>query len=412
MRITYLHQYFNTINMPGGTRSYEMSRRLVAMGHEVNLITSWREDDGRKSWFTTEESGVQVHWLPVKYSNSMSYRERVKAFFQFALGSSVRAASIPADLVFATSTPLTIAIPAVYAAWRQGSIPMVFEVRDLWPELPIAIGAIKSPISKFFAKSLESFAYSQSQSIIALSPGMRDGVVSSGYPSDKVHVIPNSADLGRFFPDQAARSRFRRKYGVPEDKILIVYAGTIGRINGVDYLVRLAERLKGNSKAYFLIVGEGQQEDYILKLAKETNCLNHNLSILPPLPKSEIPDVLAAADIATSLFLPIPEMESNSANKFFDGLASGCCMAINYGGWQADLLSSHAAGLQLSRNIEEATNQLENLLANPGWILGSAHRARKLAEKMFSRDQLAQNLEQVLVSTYERSKAKLGLTLS
>jgi glycosyltransferase involved in cell wall biosynthesis len=411
MRITYLHQYFNTINMSGGTRSYEMSRRLVAMGHEVNLITSWREDDGRKDWFTTEESGVQVHWLPVEYSNNMSYKERVQAFLRFALGSLARAASVPADLVFATSTPLTIAIPAVYAA-RCQSIPMVFEVRDLWPELPIAIGAIKSPIAKFLAKSLEGFAYSQSQSIIALSPGMRDGVVSSGYPSDKVYVIPNGADLDRLFPDQVARSRFRRKYGIAEDKILIVYTGTFGRINGVDYLVRLAERLKGNAKAYFLMVGEGQQRNYVLDLANETNCLGCNVSILPPLPKSEIPDVLAAADIATSLFLPIPEMESNSANKFFDGLAAGCCMAINYGGWQADLLSSHGAGLQLSRNIEEASNQLKDLLNNPDWIVDSGYRARKLAEKMFSRDQLAQKLEQVLASTYERSRTNPGLILS
>lgn len=394
--------------MSGGTRSYEMSRRLVAMGHEVNLITSWREDDDRKDWFTTEESGVQVHWLPVEYSNSMSYTERIQAFLRFALGSSARAASIPADLVFATSTPLTIAIPAVYAA-RCQSIPMVFEVRDLWPELPIAIGAIKSPVVRFLAKSLESFAYSQSQSIITLSPGMRDGVVSSGYPSDKVYVIPNSADLDRFFPNQVARSRFRKKYGIAEDKVLIVYTGTFGRINGVDYLVRLAERLKDNSKAYFLMVGDGQQKSYILKLANETNCLNCNLSILPPLPKSDISDVLAAADIATSLFLPISEMESNSANKFFDGLASGCCMVINYGGWQADLLSSHGVGFQLSRNIEEAGDQLKDLLDNPDWIIDSGRRARRLAEKMFSRDKLAQNLEQVLSSTYERSKIDLTL---
>jgi glycosyltransferase involved in cell wall biosynthesis len=241
---------------------------------------------------------------------------------------------------------------------------------------------------------------------------MRDGVVSSGYPSDKVYVIPNGADLDRLFPDQVARSRFRRKYGIAEDKILIVYTGTFGRINGVDYLVRLAERLKGNAKAYFLMVGEGQQRNYVLDLANETNCLGRNLFILPPLQKSEIPDVLAAADIATSLFLPIPEMESNSANTFFDGLAAGCCMAINYGGWQADLLSSHGAGLQLSRNIEEASNQLKDLLNNPDWIVDSGYRARKLAEKMFSRDQLAQKLEQVLASTYERSRTKVGLILS
>jgi hypothetical protein len=66
MRITYLHQYFNTPDMSGGTRSYEMARRLVTKGHEVNMITSWREDDGRKGWFQTE--GLQCIGMPVPYS--------------------------------------------------------------------------------------------------------------------------------------------------------------------------------------------------------------------------------------------------------------------------------------------------------------------------------------------------------
>jgi thioesterase domain-containing protein len=110
MKITYLHQYFNTPSMSGGTRSYEMAKRLVAKGHEVNMITSWREDDGRKGWFETEEAGIRVHWLPVPYSNKMGFRERINAFIRFAFGAARKAASLPADLVFATSTPLTIAL--------------------------------------------------------------------------------------------------------------------------------------------------------------------------------------------------------------------------------------------------------------------------------------------------------------
>ena len=178
MRITYLHQYFNTPEMSGGTRSYEMARRLVAMGHEVNMITSWREDDGRKGWFETAEAGIKVHWLPVPYSNKMGFKERISAFFRFAWGAARKAASLPADVVFATSTPLTIALPGVYAARRQKA-PMVFEVRDLWPELPIAIGALKNPFLQFMARQLELFAYRNSKAIVALSPGMRDGVESA-----------------------------------------------------------------------------------------------------------------------------------------------------------------------------------------------------------------------------------------
>ena len=130
MKITYFHQYFVTPDMPGGTRSYEFARRLVDMGHEVNMITTWREPDHRKHWFETEESGIRVHWLPLPYSNYMSYGERIKSFMIYAWCSAQKAASLETDIVFATSTPLTIALPAIYTA-RKKKVPMVFEVRDL-----------------------------------------------------------------------------------------------------------------------------------------------------------------------------------------------------------------------------------------------------------------------------------------
>src|SRR5690625_3260213 len=155
MKIIYLHQYFNTPEMSGGTRSYEMARRLVTAGHEVHMITSWRDPDrADENWFETVEAGVNVHWLPVPYSNHMSYGERIKAFSRFAHQAGTKAKELQGDVIFATSTPLTIAIPAISAS-KKHKVPMVFEVRDLWPELPIAIGALNNPILKWAAKRLE-----------------------------------------------------------------------------------------------------------------------------------------------------------------------------------------------------------------------------------------------------------------
>ena len=119
MKITYLHQYFVTNDMSGGTRSYEFARRLVSMGHEVDMITTWREPDSRKSWFVTQEDGIKVHWLPLQYSNHMSYFKRIKAFIKFAWYSAHRAAYLESDIVLATSTPLTVAFPAVYASKKK-----------------------------------------------------------------------------------------------------------------------------------------------------------------------------------------------------------------------------------------------------------------------------------------------------
>lgn len=139
MRIIYLHQYFNTPAMSGSTRSFEVAKRLVAKGHKVSVVTSVRSEGGAVQWSVTNEAGVEVHWLPVPYSNHMSYRGRIKAFLRFAYESARRAASISGDLVFATSTPLTIAIPGVFAAKRL-TVPMVLRCETFGPRSQLRSG--------------------------------------------------------------------------------------------------------------------------------------------------------------------------------------------------------------------------------------------------------------------------------
>src|SRR5690554_1952766 len=169
--------------MSGGTRSYEMARRMVAAGHEVYMVTSYREQDAnRKGWFLTEEAGINVHWYPVPCSNHMGFVQRIKAFIAFALAARKKSVELDGDIIFATSTPLTIALPAVPAS-RKKKIPMVFEVRDLWPEMPIAVGALKNPLLRFAAHRLEHWAYHNAEAVVALSPGMKEGVLRTGYPA-------------------------------------------------------------------------------------------------------------------------------------------------------------------------------------------------------------------------------------
>ena len=397
MRITYLHQYFNTPSMFGGTRSFEMARRLVAMGHEVNMITSWRAADGRSEWFTTEESGIRVHWLPVPYSNHMSYADRMKAFFRFAVLSARRAASIDSDLVFATSTPLTIALPAVYAARKQRK-PMVFEVRDLWPELPIAMGAIKNPLAKAAAKMLERWAYRNSQAVVALSPGMRDGVVNAGYAADRVAVIPNSSDTGMFEIEASERRRIRDARPWLGDRPLLLYPGTFGKINGVDYLVDIARRLKDSAPdVRILLVGDGSEKTAVTEKARNAEVLGVNLFIEDPLPKKEMPALFCAADVVCSLFLDMPEMRANSANKFFDTLAASKPCLLNYGGWQAELVRASGAGLVTwQMSVEAAADELVRHLQDKAWLAKAGEKAKQLAGAFFDRDDLARQLNSVL----------------
>lgn len=396
MKIIYLHQYFNTPEMSGGTRSYEMAKRLAEKGHEVHIITSWRECDGKSTWFTTKTNGFNVHWLPVAYSNKMSFLQRIKAFSHFALKAGKKAQEIGGDIVFATSTPLTISIPAI-ATSKKLKIPMVFEVRDLWPELPIAIGALKNPFLKFLAKQLELFSYKHSKHIIALSPGMAKGIVKTGYPNEKVTMIPNSADLDIFKSDISGDNEFKTSYPELMNCQFVLYAGTLGVINGVGYLVDVAHKAKLlDPSIKFVVFGRGAEFEKIIKKAKKLKVLNNNFFIYPSISKYELSSAFNFASLSSSLFIDLKEMESNSANKFFDGLASGTPVLINYGGWHESLLHTNNAGFKLSRDVDASALSIINILKKPIALNKMGRNARNLAEKEFSRDLLALKLEKIL----------------
>jgi glycosyltransferase involved in cell wall biosynthesis len=408
MRVIYLHQYFNTPEMSGGTRSYEMGRRMGAAGHEVHMVTSYRESSAsEKGWFQTEEAGIHVHWYPVPYSNRMSFMQRLKAFFAFALAARKKAVELDGDLIFATSTPLTIALPAVSAS-RKKKIPLVFEVRDLWPEMPIAVGALKNPFLRFAAHKLEHWAYHNSQSVVALSPGMKEGVVRTGFPAERVAVIPNSSDNTEFQFDAAAADHFRAEREWLGDKPLLVYTGTFGAVNGVGYMVSIARELMDrNSDIRILLVGDGAEKLEIKEKAKQVGVLDKNLFIEEELPKREIPALLSAATMASALFVNLPEMRPNSANKFFDGLASGTPVMLNYGGWMHDLVIANGCGLAMwQQSPANVAVELDVKMHDADWLEEAGRAARQLAEKCFDRDKLAGQLMGVLQAVKDQQPDK------
>lgn len=406
MKIIYLHQYFNTPKMSGGTRSYEMARRMVAAGHEVHMVTSSREQSNTsKGWYMTEEAGIKVHWFPVPYSNHMSYFQRIKAFFAFAFAARKKSASLQGDVVFATSTPLTIALPAVFTT-RKLKVPMVFEVRDLWPEMPIAMGVLKNPLLKWAAKKLEGWAYKNSAAVIALSPGMKQGVVKAGYPEDQVAVIPNSSDNVEFSYSEQTADLFRSQRPWLKNSPLLIYTGTFGRVNGVDYMVRLAcELQKIDSNIKILLVGDGSEKSKVMEQAKECDVLEKNVFFESPMAKKDIPALFSAATMASNLVIDLPAARANSANKFFDALAAGKPILLNHGGWMHEVVKAHNCGLALwQQPIDMVAKELNSKMNDAKWLAQAGNAAKKLAENEFDRDKLADQLMTVLSLAVE-SKA-------
>jgi glycosyltransferase involved in cell wall biosynthesis len=343
--------------------------------------------------------GIRVHSIAQPYENSMKPRERLSAFFVFALHASLRARSLRGDVVFATSTPLTIAIPAIIATTGR-STPFVMEVRDLWPSVPIALGYLRNPVSRFLAKLLERIAYWKAVHIIALSQGMADGVAAAGVDRGKISVIPNLSDTKRFKAETVNACAFYEKHPQLLNRPFVLYSGTFGHVNGVEFMVDLArEYAVHDAHLAFVAIGDGARKKAVSSYAKENGVLNKNLFILDSVPKKALPDILAASLFCSSWVIPVAELEANSANKLFDAFAAGRPMLINHGGWQRDLLNLSGAGLALpTSDPKMAAKLLHKHVIDEEWLVSARNSSEQLGRTRFEVELLFEQFKQVLVS--------------
>ena len=389
LKVLYVHQYFNSPKDSGGTRSYELATRMAKAGMDVHMITSDRQGTGSR-WTTHAVDGVTVHRFPVPYRSEMGYSRRIGAFARFAWSATRRALSLRGDVVYASSTPLTVAIPAIACRVLQRT-PYVFEVRDLWPEIPIALRAISNPALKLLARMLERIAYAGAAHVIALSPGMAEGVRRSGGKGTPVTVASNACDAWLAHAPPGEVQNFRRQR-FPDllDRPAAVYAGTFGMLNGVGYLVEIALELRRRGSTVALIaVGGGAEFDIVRAAAAREGVLDRNLFVVPRIPKQEIPLLLGMADACMSLFIDEPAMWNNSANKFFDALAAGRPVIVNYGGWQCELVERTGAGLRIpARDAKAAAGLLDRFLADRPALIRAGTAALELGKREFDRDRL------------------------
>lgn len=405
MRILYVHQFFATRESSLGLiRSYEFSRRWTEQGHEITVITSSSRlpDEFAKSLFVDGViDGIRVRSVRVPYSNYMGYGRRIRSFLTFVLGATWLAATAgPHDVVLATSTPLTVGIPGWVASVLRRR-PFVFEVRDLWPEAAIQMGAItRTGLLGRAGKALERFLYRRSAQIIGLSPGMVAGVLGEGIDAQRVHMVPNSSDLDLFQPGSKDPELVER-YGLA-NKFVIGYTGAVGPSNAVELNVPDAARMlyeQGRHDIVFIVVGEGKS---LPELAERVAGLPNVVLTSCTIPKAEIPRFTRTADALLVLFADRPILATNSPNKFFDGLATGRPMLVNQPGWTRELVEANECGLYFPPGDGQALARAVLKLADDEALrvrLGA--NARLLAEKQFDRDILAAQVLDVLKSAVE-----------
>lgn len=388
MRITYIHQHFLMPDEAGIQRPWQFARRLAAEGHEVTILC------GGADALETVREGVRIIRLEVPYDNSMSTGRRMRSFIDFMARSTWLAARSRADLVFASSTPLTTAVPGMLGAAVQRA-PFVFEVRDLWPEVPIELGVIRSKPLIAAAKTLEHIAYRAARHVVALSPGMADGVRRAS-PNTDVTVVPNASDIEEFAPARAEREVVRAELGWGEEETVLFYAGGFGAIYGLSWLVELAAELVKRGEPFRVVMcGEGAHSDYLKDIARRRG-LDPGEIFMGMVPHEQVQRMLPAADYAVSTVIAERSLEDASINKVFDALGAATPIIFNHGGWLSELVTAHGAGLRLERDPKLAADGLTAHGSGSGVRSSMAERAHQLARDEFDRRKLFERFHGVL----------------
>ncbi|MGL5904921.1 MAG: glycosyltransferase family 4 protein [Cetobacterium sp.] len=386
-KILYLHQYFNTNNSTGGTRSYEFSKYL-SKDNDVIVIT------GKK--IEQENSfGVKIVSTNTKYDQKMSFFLRIYSFFHYVVMSiflGIREENV--DIIFATSTPLTIGIPALILK-KLKNTKLIFEVRDVWPDVPIELGFIKNKLLIKILKWFELCIYKNSDYIIVASEGMCENLLKKGIKKNKIEIIHNLSNTYLYKDitiDQTLKQREKYSLG---DKFICIHPGTMGFVNGLDYVLEVGKSLQEkDEEILILLVGDGKEKSILKKKIDDEKI--KNIKIIDALPKLEIVQLIKASNLGLMITKKFKILEDNSANKFFDFLAAELPIVINYGGWQKKVLENSKSGFGCSPDSpEDMAEKILFIKNSPNYMLMKKN-AFELAEKNYSTKIACEKLNQII----------------
>ena len=400
MRVLYFHQHFCALEGAGGTRSYEFARALIKRGHFVTVVCGQVENGGlrlpfdrRRRWFRGELEGIDVISLPIPYSNNFGTLKRVVCFVAYAWRALGLVVTESCDLVFATSTPISVFVPGTFARWVR-SVPFVLEVRDLWPSAPRALG-MRNPILLAGMSVVEWIAYRSCRAAIGLSPGIVNGIKRKARSGLEVTLIPNGCDLSLFDPNGKERDRSREPR---EGAFTAIYAGAHGFANGLEAVLDAADvlRRRGEAGIQFTFIGDGKAKLALVERAQKLGL--SNCQFLPPMSKRALAKHMPTLGCGLMVLRNIPEFyDGTSPNKYFDYLASGLPVVTNYPGWLAKMIEEEGCGVAVSPGDAEAfADALEQLAKRFHRTRQMGMAARRLAERRFSRERLATKFCQVL----------------
>lgn len=348
MKILFIHQHFVTTAGVGATRSHDICRYLAERGHQVTVVCGYAATRGLPPvgrfhlWRTHVMDGFKVIICNATYVQTMTGPRRMLAFLWFAFIATLAGLRERGlNLVFATSTPLTVVIPGVIVSKLKRK-PYVFEARDLWPEDNVAAGTIKEgSLLHRFLLFLERVSYREARQITVVSEGFYKRLLERGIPKNKLNLIPLGAD-GEKFAQAVANDRPFREKGL-EGKKIAIYTGTHGYTNGLFQLIDAAELLKQREDIAIVLFGKGSKKPELIEDAKRRGL--SNVHFFDPIPIGELVNVMAACHMGLIVFRQISRPRWLTPNKFYDYCFSALPSIVNFAGTTAEIVQREKIGL-------------------------------------------------------------------
>ena len=404
MHILLIHQAFVALDEPGGTRHHELARHLVARGHRVTIIASpvsYLTGKGRTAggrWVERQMDGSQLTILRAYTYPALhrSFLHRLVSFFSFMISSFIVSLGVrKVDLVWGTSPPIFQGLTAWLIA-KLKRVPLLFEVRDLWPAFAVAVGVLRQPLLIRLSEGLERFLYRNAKVVMVNSPGFIEHVQQRG--ARRVELVPNGAETSMFTPS-ADGAEFRQQHNLT-DKYVVLYAGAHGLSNDLGVVLQAAARLSDQPEIAIILLGDGKEKPHLQAQASELGLTN--VLFLPPLSKTEMPVALAAADACLAILKPIEMYKTTYPNKVFDYMAAGRPVVLAIDGVIRQVIEDAGGGIPVPPGDPQALAEaIRHLAENPAAGIQMGRQARLYVETHFDRTNLANQLADLMVEITE-----------
>jgi glycosyltransferase involved in cell wall biosynthesis len=375
MRILILtHHYPPEVGAPQ-TRLSGTARFLRDRGHEVTVVTA----------MPSYPTGV----IPPEYRRSPRRRERIdgitveRTWTYARPGGSIRLrlanqlsftgsalAALPAvghqDVLLVESPPLFLGMTGAIFGTALGA-PMVMHVSDLWPAVPIELGALSNPWAIRAARLFERGVYAASRRLIVVTERWRDQLVLDGVAAEKIDLVTNGVDAGFLDPDapglRVEREAVRAELGLAE-KTVIACIGTVSYVYGYDTILEAAALLANDASMHLLIVGDGSQKAAVGERQAALGLTN--VTLLPAQPHGRIRGLLAAADLSVSALLPLPVTRGQLPVRVLEAMAMARPVVFSGEGVASRLVAESGSGVSVPPNDARALAEaIRGLATNP-----------------------------------------------